>query len=409
MSSTKPKLLLIMPSTLRGGVEEYNLTAARGALTQGWDVHIGFPDRPGTATLIQDFRNSGITYHPLDIAEDDTPLPSVTRHIPRLFRTLRLMIALKPDVAQVTLPAPDYCLGSILACGLLKVPTMVRFGLVLPLETEINPLRIRAYQWVRCRCQQWVTISQNNRRLLAEMFHIPERDIACIYNGAKPPSIHNPGPDARATLRRQIRQELNLPESTRLLLTVGRLNAQKGHRDLIPAIPAILREFPNVRFVWVGDGDLRPELAAQLREHQVQDKVLLLGYRSDVPRLLQAADVFVFPTHFEGGQSFAIAEAMTAGLPIVTSDASGIPEVIQHRVHGLIFPRGDQDAVGETLRWALQHPETMESFAQAARERAEDFTESTMLQNYGALWRQLSQRNPEAVPTPNIALHPDQV
>jgi glycosyltransferase involved in cell wall biosynthesis len=254
-----------------------------------------------------------------------------------------------------------------------------------------------------------VTISQNNRRLLAEMFHIPEQEIACIYNGSKPLSVDDVGTEARSTLRRQVREELELPASTRLLLTVGRLNAQKGHRDLIPVIPSILKEFPDVRFVWVGDGDLRSELESQLQEHQVQDKVLLLGYRSDVPRLLQGADLFVFPTHFEGGQSFAIAEAMTAGLPIVTSDASGIPEVIQHQVHGLIFPKGDQDALRESLRWALHHPEAMETFALAAQERAKNFTETAMLQHYGALWRRLSQRNPCAASSPTVALHPDQV
>jgi glycosyltransferase involved in cell wall biosynthesis len=409
MPSTQPKLLLIMPSTLRGGVEEYNLTAARGAITQGWDVHAAFPDRSGTATLIQDFQDSDITYHPLNIAEDEHRLPSVTRHLPRFLRTLRLLTTLKPDIAQVTLPAPDYCLGSILACGILQLPTVVRFGLVLPLETEINPLRIQAYHWVRSRCQQWVTISLNNRRLLAEMFQIPEGEIACIYNGAKPISVHDSGTEARTSLRYQVRQELGLPEVTRLLLTVGRLNAQKGYGDLLLTIPAILQEFPDVRFVWVGDGDLRPELEAQLQEQQVQDKVLLLGYRSDVPRLLQAADLFVFPTYFEGGQSFAIAEAMTTGLPIVTSDASGIPEVIQHQIHGLIFPKGNPDALLESLRWALENPEAMESFAKAAQKRAKDFTESTMLQNYGALWRRLSQRNPNAAPAAAAALHPDQV
>lgn len=408
MPSLKPQLLMMFPSTLRGGVEEYNLTAARGALNQGWQVHVAFPERAGTASLIDDFKRSGMIYHPLEIAEDEPGLPSVTRHLPRFWRTLRLLMALKPDVVQITLPAPDYCLGSILACGALQVPTVVRFGLVLPLETEINALRIQAYQWVRSRRQQWVTISQHNRRLLAQMFHIPEGQITCIYNGTQPMALSAPGPEANPSLRHQVRQELNLPDSTRLWLTVGRLDTQKGHRDLIPAIPSILQESPDVRFVWVGDGDLRAELETQLRAHQVQDQVLLLGYRSDVPRLLQAADLFVFPTHFEGGQSFAIAEAMAAGLPIVTSDASGIPEVIQHQTHGVIFPRGDQQALKASLQWALRHPEAMQKMARAAQERAQDFTEAAMVQNYGALWRRLSQRVPAVAHVPAVALNPDQ-
>ncbi len=406
MLSTQPKLLMIFPSTLRGGVEEYNLAAARGASSQGWEVHAAFPKRAGTVALMHDFKASGIIYHPLNIAEDGDWLPGITRHFPRLWRTLRLLIALKPRVVQITLPAPDYCLGSILACGLLQVPTVVRFGLVLPLATAVNPLRIRAYQWVRGRRQQWVTISQHNRRLLAEMFQIPPGDIVCIHNGVNLNRLQPLEAKARPALRRQVRQELGLPESARLVLTVGRLNAQKGYSDLVSAIPAMLQAYPDVHFVWVGEGDQRQDLENQLQTHQLTDRVLLLGYRSDVPRLLQAADLFLFPTHFEGGQSFAISEAMAAGLPIVTSDASGIPEVVHHRTHGLVFPRGDREALRESLGWALQHPEAMQAMAAAARQQAETFTEARMLSLYGDLWQRLSQgiQAPAAA-----ALSPDQI
>ena len=406
MLTTKPKLLMIFPSTLRGGVEEYNLTAARGAKSQGWAVHAAFPERAGTAALIQDFEDSGVTYHPLDIAEDRDWLPGLTRHFPRLLRTLRLLMVLKPNVVQITLPAPDYCLGSILACGLLQVPTVVRFGLVLPLETAVNPLRIRAYGWVRSRRQQWVTISQHNRCLLSGMFQIPQEDIVYIHNGVNLTRLQPLEAEARLTLRCQVRQELALPESAQLVLTVGRLNAQKGYADLVPAIPTIARQFPDVRFVWVGDGDLRSELENQLATHQVADRVLLLGYRSDVPRLLQAADLFVFPTHFEGGQSFAISEAMAARLPIVTSDASGIPEVVHHQVHGLVFPRRDREALRDSLQWALQHPEDMQVMATAAQKQAQTFTEEKMLKLYGDLWRRLSQRVPPPPATTTVTLNP---
>ena len=142
-----------------------------------------------------------------------------------------------------------------------------------------------------------------------------------------------------------------------------------------------------MRFIWVGDGDLRGTLESQLNEYQVTDKVFLLGYRSDVSRLLQASDLFIFPTHFEGGQSFAIAEAMAAGLPIITSDASGIPEVIHHRVHGVVFRTGDSCDLLESVRWALNHPGEMKHMADNAYERAQDFTEEKMLQNYLELWQ----------------------
>ena len=408
MLPNQPKLLLIFPSTLRGGVEEYNLIAARGALRQGWDVHVAFPERQETLSLVQDFQSAGVTYHPLNIAEDTRLLPGLARHLPRFLATLGRLATLKPNLVQITLPAPDHCLGTILACGVLQVPTVVRFGLVLPLQTAVHPWRIRAYQWGRGRNQQWVTISQNNRQLLAEMFQVPPQEVTCIYNGVNPTQLQPLQDEARHTLRRQIRQELGLPESAQLVITVGRLNAQKGYQDLIPAMPSVLQQHPDLRFIWVGDGDLRPELENQIRSYGVEDRVILLGYRSDVPRLLQAADLFVFPTHFEGGQSFAIAEAMTVGIPIVTSDASGIPEVIQHQIHGLMYPKGDREALAEALHWALEHPQEMAALATAARCRAADFTETSMVKQYGDLWRRLSQRVPANV-SAIAALHVDQV
>ncbi len=387
------KLLMIFPSTLRGGVEEYNLTAAKGAARHGWCVHVAFPSTAGTASLIWDFAQDDIPYHPLAIAEDHSWLPSSARHLPRLLKTLRLLIAIKPDVVQITLPAPDHCLGSILACGLMNVPTVVRFGLVLPLETTPTPWRIKAYRWVRSRTQRWVAISKNNRKLLSKRFEIPEKEVICIYNGASPGKPLASSSDSQQVssrlLKQQVRSELNLPETAKLLITVGRLNFQKGHRDLIPAISNIVQEFPNTYFVWVGDGDLRSELEAQLKALHLTDKVLLLGHRSDVSRLLRAADLFVFPTYFEGGQSFAVAEAMMAQLPIVTSDASGIPEVLSHQVHGVIFKVGDRGGLLTALRWALSHPEQMQAMADNAQTRAQDFTEEIMIQNYVDLWQSL--------------------
>ncbi|MFG6093967.1 glycosyltransferase family 4 protein [Leptothoe sp. ISB3NOV94-8A] len=407
MESSPKKLLMIFPSTLRGGVEQYNLTVSGGAVRHGWDVHAAFPNVHGTASLIQDFVESGVTYHPLSIAEDRNWLPGIARHVPRFFRTLRLLMTLKPDVVQITLPAPEYCFASILACGLLKIPTVVRFGLVLPLEIPVNQWRVKLYNWVRTRQQQWVVISQNNRRLLSNLFQIPESELTCIYNGANSDASLPLTAAQQQTCRRQILDELTLPDTTKLLITVGRLNFQKGHCDLIPAISHIIRDFPDVRFIWVGDGDLRGTLESQLNEYQVTDKVFLLGYRSDVSQLLQASDLFVFPTHFEGGQSFAIAEAMASGLPIITSNASGIPEVIHHQIHGLVFRTGDSCDLLESVRWALKHPDEMKQMANNACDRAQNFTEEKMLQNYIEIWQNLCRAVPSSAQTLSPLLNTD--
>jgi glycosyltransferase involved in cell wall biosynthesis len=175
-------------------------------------------------------------------------------------------------------------------------------------------------------------------------------------------------------------------------LTVGRLSEQKGYRDIVPIVAQIVSEFPNVKFLWVGEGEERESLVKKVKKYGVEDYVLFLGYRSDVPRLLKAADLFVFPTYYEGGQSFALAEAMAYGLPIVSSDASGIPEIVENKVHGLLCPVGNRDRLLESILWALRHPDAMQEMARQGKLRAQDFSEEKMVKEYLNLWQKMNSR-----------------
>lgn len=374
------KLLVIFPSTQRGGVEAYALTIATAAVKEGWEVHTAFPKTEGTASLIQDFQLQGVNYHRLEIAEKSTnKLTTVVKYFLHLLRTVLLLRKIKPDVIQINLPWADYCLGSILACGLLKIPTVVVFHLI-PYRFSISSIRLKLYAWARARNQQWMAISKHTCKLISESFQIPLEQLLCIYNGTKliPDANGSDGEDIK-TLRTQVRQELGLPETSRIALTVGRLHPQKGHPDLIPAIPHIIKEFPDVRFVWAGDGELKDYLNNKVREYGVEHQVLLVGYRSDIPRLLKSADLFVFPTHYEG-QPFALLEAMAHSLPIVASDTSAIPEVIENRVHGLLFRTGDSCDLLENLRTAFRNPKLIQKIAQNASSRVQEFSEERMIQ-----------------------------
>lgn len=95
----------------------------------------------------------------------------------------------------------------------------------------------------------------------------------------------------------------------------------------------------------------------------------------------------MFSTYFEGGQSFAIAEAMAHGLPIISSNASRIPEVIDDQIHGLIFQVGDPEGLLNALRWALQQPESRAKLEQIAQSRTQDFSEEAMMQQYLEIWQ----------------------
>jgi glycosyltransferase involved in cell wall biosynthesis len=373
------KFLSLFPSEIRGGAEEYALTIAAATAKLGWDVHAAFPKTDKTASLISEFSANNVRYHSLEIAESNNPnLKTKERKALQFARTLTLLLKLRPDAVSITLPWPNYGLGSILACSLLKMPTVVVFQLA-PYKFSFSNNILKAYAWARARNQQWVAVSEFNRQVVCESFQAQQSEVITIYNGTKILStLDNSNDKDVDILRRQIREELGISTATRIALTVGRLNHQKGYADIIPAISSITQEFPDVRFLWVGEGEEKENLVRKIKEHSVEDKVLFLGYRSDVPRLLKAADVFVFPTHFEG-LPFSAIEAMANGLPIIASDASSIPEIIEHKVHGLLFSTGDSCELLEKLRWALRYPEKMQEMAEKAKLHVQDFSEEKMV------------------------------
>jgi glycosyltransferase involved in cell wall biosynthesis len=370
------KLLILFPSESRGGAEEYALIIAEAAIQQGWEVSAAFSQVDGTASLKRDFLARGIQVFSLKICEPEQPLSKV-QDLVRAIRTTFFLLQHKPDVVKIVLPSPGHAFGSIIACGLLKIPTAIVFQLSAKVTFTHKSLRV--YAWARHRNQQWITISENGRKLISESFHAQPDELLYIYNGANlTPSVIDTENTRIQHLRQQLRSELGLPHSTRLALTVGRLDFQKGHEYLIEAIPYLTQENPELRFIWAGDGSLRQALEKKLCQYGIQDKVFILGYRSDIPDLLKASDLFIFPTRFEG-LPFALLEAMANGLPVISSDANGIPEVIANRVHGLLFKTGDSDDLLKAVQWALKHPEKMAEMAGQAKIRVKDFSEDKMV------------------------------
>jgi glycosyltransferase involved in cell wall biosynthesis len=386
------RLLVILPSTIRGGAEEHALTLASAAAKEGWEVHAAFPKTQETASLIKDFQAAGTHYQPLNTSDSEVrELKKVGKYLPQLIEVISLLFKVRPDVIQLNLPYPDRGLGCLLACGLLKIPTAVVFQLVPP-QFSLTPTMLKVHDWARGRNQQWITLSENNRQLISDFFEIPKNQILRIYNGTKVASDSSDStPEEIAKLRSQVRQELNLPETSKLLLTVGRLSEQKGYRDIVPIVAQIVSEFPNVKFLWVGEGEERESLVKKVKKYGVEDYVLFLGYRSDVPRLLKASDLFVFPTYYEG-LPFAPIEAMAHNLPIVASDASSLPEIVEDKISGLLFPVGNRDRLLESILWALRHPDAMQEMARQGKLRAQDFSEEKMVKEYLNLWQKMNSR-----------------
>ena len=119
--------------------------------------------------------------------------------------------------------------------------------------------------------------------------------------------------------RKQIRDEFNIDDGTTLFGHIGRFNRQKNHAFLLEVFAQCHRQNKNTKLILVGEGELKNEIQESAKKYQIEEAVIFAGVRRDIPQLLSAMDVFVFPSFHEGMPNTVI-EAQATGLPVVLSD-----------------------------------------------------------------------------------------
>lgn len=368
--------LILLPSEARGGCEEYALSMGRALVASFGTTAAAFPLRPQTADLAGDFERAGVRYVPLAIGErGHGSCRTFASHARRFRKTLRLLVALRPRVCLLVTPSIQYMLGSIYAAALLRIPAALCFQYVQN-RYAFRPGELKYYRRAKAT-QAWIAVSEQNRRLLAESFHVPASTIHVVPNGVDGSRFQTTD-DRRRDNRSRLRRSLGLPADAFLFVTVGAIRKQKGYDLVPPAFRVVARQHPAVHWVWIGDGPDRSGFDTAVAEHALTGRVHLVGHRHDIPDMLSACDAFVFPTRFEG-QPFALLEAMAAGLPVLTSDASGITEVVQDRVHGLVFESGRPEAIAAAMRHALAYPGDMRDMARRAVAQAGRCSAGAML------------------------------
>jgi len=215
------------------------------------------------------------------------------------------------------------------------------------------------------RVKKIIAVSHFTKWELTTYYNIPPHKIQVIHNGIDTKKFQPP------TNKLKIKKELGLNPTDIAIVSVGRLYARKGLFNLIETIPTVIKSFPNAKFIISGKGQSSEMTKLHIHAERlgVKKNIIFTGYTPDkeLPKLYQAADIFAFSTFYEH-HPFAILEALSTGLPVVTTTVGGIPETIQSGKNGLLVPPFNSKHFSKALLYLLEHPAEAAEMGAKARQ-----------------------------------------
>jgi glycosyltransferase involved in cell wall biosynthesis len=193
--------------------------------------------------------------------------------------------------------------------------------------------------------------------------------------------------------RELLRARFGFPAGRTIVLYVGRLSRAKGVMMLIEAWPDLIVKHPDAHLVMVGSGsdswdDCEGEIIEYVREHALGAHVAMIGHSNSVQEYLQAADLFVTPSDYEGF-SLTLVEALGTAIPVVTTAVGAAPEIVHEGINGYLCPAKDKAALGAAVDRALGQKARWGSVGARARESAEAFDIPQVVEQYVTLLREL--------------------
>jgi glycosyltransferase involved in cell wall biosynthesis len=215
------------------------------------------------------------------------------------------------------------------------------------------------------RAKRIIAVSDFTRRELHDYYeHQYDSKVRVVHNGVDVDKFKPPQDKIKAKL------ELGFKPNDIVILSVGRLYARKGLFTLIESMPAVVKDFGNARFIISGKGqsDEMQKLISHATRLGVRDNIVFTGYTPDkkLPKLYQAADMFAFSTYYEH-HPFAVLEALSSQLPVVTTNVGGIPETITNGKDGFMCQPFNSREFSDKILYLLDHPVFAQEMALRAR------------------------------------------
>jgi glycosyltransferase involved in cell wall biosynthesis len=360
------KIVHVITRLIVGGAQENTLLSCEGQHDRGHEVTlITGPPRGPEGSLLERAQRYGYRVELLDLMRRSILPMSDWRTYRWLVRRFR---ELRPDVVH-THSSKAGIIGRW-AAHRAGVPAVIHtiHGLAFTASTKrsVNGF----YKFLEGRTAPistrivCVADAMRDQSLGAGIGRLPQ--YVTVYSGMHTvPFVSPPVP------RNQERASLGLREEHVVVGTIARLFELKGHDDLLDIAPALCARFPNLRWLWVGDGNLRPRFESHIAAMGLADRFILTGLvpPERIPELTGAMDILAHPSRREG-LARALPQGSLAAKPVITYDIDGAKEGVVDSVTGFVLPPFNKYKLAASIVQLMEDPSLRQRMGHAGREFA---------------------------------------
>jgi glycosyltransferase involved in cell wall biosynthesis len=369
------KILHIINKLDPGGAEVMLLDILKYADRKSFDYHILLPK--GKGEFDHKAESMGLNLH--------YPPGSSNSKISIYRECVNIIRKIKPDLIHTHTRFSDLIglYGGKIAGVPVRLMTVHAAGMYF--FDSPNFLEGLVEYFVVKNATHFAVISNGVKGYLQRNIKVRDDMISVIYNGI---DIERVCP-AAVKPSGQTRSELGLRSDDFIVCYAGRLAHEKGVDLLIDEFALISQKIVNAKLLIVGKGILEDTLRDQISKTGLQDKVVIHRHFGGLSDYLKASNCFVLPSRNEGF-GLVILEAMANGLPVIASKVGGIPEIIEHRVNGLLFDNAQKGELAACIKMLHDDPNLSEEFIKAGKVTAcEKFDVRFTTRNYEELYRRL--------------------
>ncbi|MCP4632733.1 MAG: glycosyltransferase [candidate division Zixibacteria bacterium] len=366
------RILFLTTGLFIGGEETQNLQTFTMMKKRGFEIIIGTTKDAGPFS--QSFIDAGIDIIP--------NLLSGRFDIPGLFRIKKLIREKNIDIICTGGFGDSLFYGRV--AGKLTnvkaiVNTFFHFGRLDRKNTKIEIFN----NLIHPLATVFKTSSLALRDFLINEMGYPAEKIVAIHDGINTSkfSINKPTNSKY--------EELNIPKGKPVVGIVASLYPFKGPDLFVEAAALVHKEYPDTVFIMVGEGDERPKVESLIKDSNLEDTVLMLGYRSDVPEILPIFDIFVLASDTEAFPN-TLLEASACGKPLVSTNVGGAPEIVVEGYNGFLVPPRSPIQMADRIIRLLSDKDLMQSMSSNARKRVlENFSIEHKVEVFSRFFREL--------------------